>query len=86
MQRKAIVTAELEPGRRLSENQLAELIGAAAARRCATVGAPARRALVAIVRRSARSTYINEQAIADAHFVREALEGGESDRGARRPA
>ena len=75
--RKAIVGAELEPGRRLSENQLAELIGVS---RTPVRDALARlrdERLVAIVPQLGTFvTYIDEQAIADAHFVREALEVG----------
>jgi DNA-binding GntR family transcriptional regulator len=73
--RKAIVGAELEPGRRLSENQLAELIGVS---RTPVRDALARlrdERLVAIVPQLGTFvTYIDEQAVADAHFVREALE------------
>jgi DNA-binding GntR family transcriptional regulator len=75
--RKAIVGAALEPGRRLSENQLAELIGVS---RTPVRDALARlrdERLVAIVPQLGTFvTYIDEQAIADAHFVREALEVG----------
>src|ERR1700712_3464724 len=85
--RKAIVGAELEPGRRLSENQLAELIGVS---RTPVRDALARlrdERLVAIVPQLGTFvTYIDEQAIADAHFVREALGGGAipvAGRGAR---
>src|ERR1700712_5822076 len=73
--RRAIVGAELEPGRRLSENQLAELIGVA---RTPVRGALARLRddrLVAIVPQLGTFvTFIDEDAVADAHFVREALE------------
>src|ERR1700712_4906511 len=75
--RAAIVGAELEPGRRLSENQLADLIGVS---RTPVRDALARlrdERLVAIVPQLGTFvTYIDEQAIADAHFVREALEVG----------
>jgi DNA-binding GntR family transcriptional regulator len=75
--RKAIVGAELEPGRRLSENQLAELIGVS---RTPVRDALARlrdERLVAIVPQLGTFvTYIDEEAVADAHFVREALEVG----------
>jgi DNA-binding GntR family transcriptional regulator len=75
--RRAIVGAELEPGRRLSENQLAELIGVS---RTPVRDALARlrdERLVAIVPQLGTFvTYIDEQAVADAHFVREALEVG----------
>jgi DNA-binding GntR family transcriptional regulator len=75
--RRAIVGAELEPGRRLSENQLAELIGVS---RTPVRDALARlrdERLVAIVPQLGTFvTYIDEEAVADAHFVREALEVG----------
>jgi DNA-binding GntR family transcriptional regulator len=75
--RHAIVGAELEPGRRLSENQLAELIGVS---RTPVRDALARlrdERLVAIVPQLGTFvTYIDEGAVADAHFVREALEVG----------
>jgi DNA-binding GntR family transcriptional regulator len=75
--RGAIVGAELEPGRRLSENQLAELIGVS---RTPVRDALARlrdERLVAIVPQLGTFvTYIDEEAVADAHFVREALEVG----------
>jgi DNA-binding GntR family transcriptional regulator len=75
--RKAIVGAELEPGRRLSENQLAELIGVS---RTPVRDALARlrdERLVAIVPQLGTFvTFIDEEAVADAHFVREALEVG----------
>src|SRR4051794_20156620 len=75
--RAAIVGAQLEPGRRLSENQLAELIGVS---RTPVRDALARlrdERLVAIVPQLGTFvTFIDEEAVADAHFVREALEGG----------
>ena len=75
--RAAIVGAELEPGRRLSENQLADLIGVS---RTPVRDALARlrdERLVAIVPQLGTFvTFIDEQAVADAHFVREALEVG----------
>lgn len=75
--RAAIVGAELEPGRRLSENQLAELIGVS---RTPVRDALARlrdERLVAIVPQLGTFvTYIDGEAVADAHFVREALEIG----------
>jgi DNA-binding GntR family transcriptional regulator len=73
--REAIVSAELEPGRRLSENELAELLGVSRT--------PVREALarlrddrlVAIVPQLGTFvTLISDEAIADAAFVREALE------------
>src|SRR3954447_10682214 len=75
--RAAIVGAQLEPGRRLSENQLADLIGVS---RTPVRDALARlrdERLVAIVPQLGTFvTYIDEEAVADAHFVREALEVG----------
>jgi DNA-binding GntR family transcriptional regulator len=75
--RAAIVGGELEPGRRLSENQLAELIGVS---RTPVRDALARlrdERLVAIVPQLGTFvTFIDEDAVADAHFVREALEVG----------
>src|SRR3954466_15591838 len=75
--RQAIVGAELEPGRRLSENQLAELIGVS---RTPVRDALARlrdERLGAIVAQPGTFvTFIDEDAVADAHFVREALEVG----------
>src|ERR1700712_5912981 len=75
--RAAIVGAELEPGRRLSENQLADLIGVS---RTPVRDAQARlrdERLVAIVPQLGTFvTFIDEEAVADAHFVREALEVG----------
>ncbi|HWH92807.1 MAG TPA: GntR family transcriptional regulator [Baekduia sp.] len=75
--RAAIVGAELEPGRRLSENQLADLIGVS---RTPVRDALARlrdERLVAIVPQLGTFvTLIDPDAVADAHFVREALEVG----------
>lgn len=73
--REAIVSAELEPGRRLSENELAERLGVSRT--------PVREALVrlrddrlvAIVPQLGTFvTLIGHDGVADAHFVREALE------------
>jgi DNA-binding GntR family transcriptional regulator len=73
--REAIVSAELEPGRRLSENELADRLGVSRT--------PVREALVrlrddrlvAIVPQLGTFvTLIGRDAVADAHFVREALE------------
>lgn len=73
--REAIVSAELEPGRRLSENELADRLGVSRT--------PVREALVrlrddrlvAIVPQLGTFvTLIGPDAVADAHFVREALE------------
>jgi GntR family transcriptional regulator, rspAB operon transcriptional repressor len=73
--RDAIVSAELEPGRRLSENELADMLGVSRT--------PVREALqrlrderlVAIVPQLGTFvTLISPDAVADAAFVREALE------------
>jgi len=75
--REAIVSAALEPGRQLSENELAERLGVSRT--------PVREALVrlrddrlvAIVPQLGTFvTLIDAEAVADAHFVREALEAG----------
>ncbi|MBN8866521.1 MAG: GntR family transcriptional regulator [Solirubrobacterales bacterium] len=73
--REAIVTAELEPGRQLSENELAELLGVS---RTPVRGALARLRedrLVAIVPQlGSFVTLISRSGVEDAAFVREALE------------
>jgi len=73
--REAIVTAELEPGRQLSENELSELLGVS---RTPLRGALARLRedrLVAIVPQLGTFvTLISRSAVEDAAFVREALE------------
>ncbi len=73
--REAIVTAELEPGRQLSENELADLLGVS---RTPLRGALARLKedrLVAIVPQLGTFvTMISRSAVEDAAFVREALE------------
>src|SRR3954447_15684059 len=75
--RAAIVGAQLEPGRRLSENQLAELIGVS---RTPVRDALARlrdeRLVALLPQLGTFVTFIDEEAVADAHFVREALEVG----------
>jgi DNA-binding GntR family transcriptional regulator len=73
--REAIVTAELEPGRQLSENELAARLGVS---RTPVRGALARlreERLVAIVPQLGTFvTLISRSAVEDAAFVREALE------------
>jgi DNA-binding GntR family transcriptional regulator len=73
--RTAIVTAQLAPGRRLSENELAGLIGVSRT--------PVREALLrlrderlvdVVPQLGTFVTFIDEDAVADAHFVRESLE------------
>ena len=73
--REAIVSAELEPGRQLSENELAELLGVS---RTPVREALARlrdeRLVVIVPQLGTFVTLISDAAIADAAFVREALE------------
>jgi len=73
--REAIVTAELEPGRQLSENELAELLGVS---RTPLRGALARlredRLVVIVPQLGTFVTMISRSAVEDAAFVREALE------------
>src|SRR3954452_10808471 len=73
--RDAIVSAELAPGRRLSENELADRLGVSRT--------PVREALVRlrddrlvsiVPQLGTFVTLIGVDAVADAHFVREALE------------
>lgn len=73
--REAIVTAELEPGRQLSENELADLLGVS---RTPLRGALARlredRLVVIVPQLGTFVTLISRSAVEDAAFVREALE------------
>ncbi len=71
----AIVRGELEPGRQLSENELAELLGVSRT--------PVREALIRlrddrlveiVPQLGTFVTHISEAAVADAQFIREALE------------
>jgi DNA-binding GntR family transcriptional regulator len=73
--REAIVSAELEPGRRLSEAQLGESMGVSRTPVREAVARLREERLVAIVPQLGTFvTLISPQAVADAAFVREALE------------
>ena len=73
--RDAIVAGDLEPGRQLSENELAELLGVSRT--------PVREALIRlrddrlveiVPQLGTFVTHISEEGVADAQFIREALE------------
>lgn len=73
--REQIVTAELEPGRRLSENELAEQLGISRTPIREALARLREDRLVAIVPQLGTFvTLISPKAVADAAFVREALE------------
>jgi len=73
--RDAIVSAELEPGRRLSENELADRLGVSRTPVREALARLGDERLVAIVPQLGTFvTLISEQGVADAAFVREALE------------
>lgn len=73
--RDAIVCAELEPGRRLSENELAERLGVSRTPVREALARLREERLVAVVpQRGTFVTKIDPDAVADAAFVREALE------------
>jgi GntR family transcriptional regulator, rspAB operon transcriptional repressor len=73
--REAIVSAELEPGRRLSENELADALGVSRTPVREALGRLRDERLVAIVPQLGTFvTLISTDAVADAAFVREALE------------
>jgi DNA-binding GntR family transcriptional regulator len=73
--REAIVSAELEPGRQLSENELADLLGVSRTPVREALARLRDERLVAIVPQLGTFvTLISSQAVADAAFVREALE------------
>jgi GntR family transcriptional regulator, rspAB operon transcriptional repressor len=75
--REAIVSAELEPGRRLSENELADLLGVSRTPVREALARLRDDGLVAIVPQLGTFvTLISSAAVADAAFVREALECG----------
>ena len=75
--RDAIVCAELEPGRRLSENELAELLGVSRTPiREALVRLRDDRLVAIVPQLGTFVTLISNDAVADAAFVREALECG----------
>jgi GntR family transcriptional regulator, rspAB operon transcriptional repressor len=73
--REAIVSAELEPGRRLSENELADRLGLSRTPVREALARLRDERLVAIVPQLGTFvTLISTEAVADAAFVREALE------------
>lgn len=73
--REAIVSAELEPGRRLSENELAELLGVSRTPVREALARLRDERLVAIVPQlGTYVTLISHQGVADAAFIRESLE------------
>jgi len=73
--REAIVSAELEPGRRLSENELAERLGVSRTPvREALVRLRDERLVAIVPQLGTFVTLISADGVADAHFVREALE------------
>jgi DNA-binding GntR family transcriptional regulator len=73
--REAIVSAELEPGRRLSENELAERLGVSRTPVREALARLRDERLVAIVPQLGTFVpLIDPEAVADASFVREALE------------
>ncbi|HEY4097276.1 MAG TPA: GntR family transcriptional regulator [Baekduia sp.] len=73
--RTAIVTAQLVPGRRLSENELAGLIGVSRTPvREALLRLRDERLVEVVPQLGTFVTFIEEDAVADAHFVRESLE------------
>ena len=73
--RAAIVSAELEPGRRLSENELADLLGVSRTPVREALARLRDERLVAIVPQLGTFvTLISPAAVEDAAFVREALE------------
>lgn len=73
--REAIVSAELEPGRRLSENELAERLGVSRTPVREALARLREERLVAVVPQLGTFVpLIDPDAVADASFVREALE------------
>ncbi|QEC50332.1 GntR family transcriptional regulator [Baekduia soli] len=73
--REAIISAELEPGRRLSENELAELLGVSRTPvREALVRLRDERLVAIVPQLGTFVTLISTEGVADAAFVREALE------------
>ena len=73
--REAIVCAELEPGRRLSENELADALGVSRTPvREALVRLRDERLVAIVPQLGTFVTLISTDAVADAAFVREALE------------
>jgi DNA-binding GntR family transcriptional regulator len=75
--REAIISAELQPGRRLSENELAERLGVSRTPvREALVGLRDERLVAIVPQLGTFVTLISPQGLADAAFVRETLECG----------
>jgi GntR family transcriptional regulator, rspAB operon transcriptional repressor len=73
--REAIISAELEPGRRLSENELADRLGVSRTPvREALVRLRDERLVAIVPQLGTFVTLISPDAVADAAFVREALE------------
>jgi DNA-binding GntR family transcriptional regulator len=73
--REAIVSTELKPGRQLSENELADLLGVSRTPvREALVRLRDERLVAIVPQLGTFVTLISPQAVADAGFVREALE------------
>src|SRR4051812_42676772 len=73
--RDAIVSAQLAPGRQLSENELAALLGVSRTPIREALQRLREERLVAIVPQLGTFvTHISEAAVSDAQFVREALE------------
>ncbi|MEA2304574.1 MAG: GntR family transcriptional regulator, rspAB operon transcriptional repressor [Solirubrobacteraceae bacterium] len=73
--REAIVSAELEPGRRLSENELGERLGVSRTPiREALVRLRDERLIVIAPQLGTFVTLISTGGVGDAHFIREALE------------
>jgi DNA-binding GntR family transcriptional regulator len=73
--RTAIVTAQLAPGRQLSENELAGLIGVSRTPvREALLRLRDERLVEVVPQLGTFVTFVDHDAVADAHFVRESLE------------
>jgi DNA-binding GntR family transcriptional regulator len=73
--RDAIIRAELPPGRKLSENELATWLGVSRTPiREALVRLRDERLVAIVPQLGTFVSYISPQAVSDAHFIREALE------------
>jgi GntR family transcriptional regulator, rspAB operon transcriptional repressor len=73
--RDAIIRAELPPGRKLSENELATWLGVSRTPiREALVRLRDERLIAIVPQLGTFVSYISPQAVSDAHFIREALE------------
>ena len=85
--RRGIVTAELEPGRKLSENELAERLGVSRTPvREALVRLRDERLVAIVPQLGTFVTLISDEGVADAAFVREALECAAARLAAQRAA